>query len=695
VRDDRIRGWALSINLPSWERRRSVARICAGALFAAVTVLLSPNAARAQSSTWNGSTSAYATPGNWSPSSGGPPYLPGQSAIFGSTGSTTINVDNSAMPTPFFMQPDSWTFSANAQSFTISGDAIAFSVSGPSGGIINNANTGQIITIGNNINDGAVFVPGTGFVGVPVRVQQFGNSTLVLSGANGYTGGTLISAGTVQVTNTNSVGTGAVTLDNGGMFQLQSGTVGFINNFAINAGGGTIDNHGGVLTISGVISDGTGPGLLTLIGTGVTELSGVNTYTSGTLVNGTTLVVSNNSSVGTGAVTLNNAIFQADGVSSLTFANNFKLTGGNVIDANGTTLTIAGNISGAGSVEYANGGGPSFIAPGTVVLLGTNTYTGGTLICSCTTLQLGDSMHTASIIGTVDVEGRLNVVNADTSGITSIFNEGFVKFRNATSASQIQIANAGRIDFLDTATAANSTILNGGGLITFNSSATAGKANVINEFGGEIDFFNTATAANATIVNQTGGLLTFNNSASAGSANITNQATGETDFYGGGTAGNATIVNQSEGATTFQLSSTAGNANITNLTGGQLFFYDNSSAGNAIITNNSSGNNANPVPEGVFFTGASTAGNATIINNTGGAIDFGYPGSTDTATAGNANITNNAGSTLQFSAFTTAGNAIITTQSGSAVAFFNHSTGANASSSPTAPAMSTFPIAMA
>ena len=138
----------------------------------------------------------------------------------------------------------------------------------------------------------------------------------------------MISAGTVQVTNANSVGTGTVTLDNGGTFQLQSGTVGFTNNFAINAGGGTIDNHGGVLTISGVISDGTGAGLLTLIGTAVTELSGVNTYTGGTLVNGTTLVVSNNSSVGTGAVTLsNNAIFQADGLSDLTFANNFKLTG--------------------------------------------------------------------------------------------------------------------------------------------------------------------------------------------------------------------------------------------------------------------------------------------------------------------------------------------------------------------------------
>ena len=41
-----------------------------------------------------------------------------------------------------------------------------------------------------------------------VRVRQSGNSTLVLSGANTYSGNTTISAGTLQVTNNSSVGTG-------------------------------------------------------------------------------------------------------------------------------------------------------------------------------------------------------------------------------------------------------------------------------------------------------------------------------------------------------------------------------------------------------------------------------------------------------------------------------------------------------
>jgi autotransporter-associated beta strand protein len=343
-------------------------------------------------------------------------------------------------------------------------------------------------------------------------------------------------------------------------------------------------------------------------------LSGVNTYTGGTLVNGTTLVVSNNSSVGTGAVTLNNAIFQADGLSNLTFANNFRLTGANLIDANGTTLTIAGGIAGAGSVEFANGGGGLVQRPGTVVLLGASSYTGGTLICACTALLLGDGTHTASIVGAIDNEGTVGVVNANLSGVTSILNDGLITFFSGTSASKAQLTNFG-----------------------------------------EIDFVADATAPNAAIVSRSGGFTIFNIFASAGNASITNRGGSYTAFYDG---------------------STAGNAAITNLGGGQLFFHDDSTAANATITNGSHGSLG--IPVGVLFSDNSTAGNATIINNNGGAIAFGFPGGTDTASAGNANITNNSGSTLQFNAFTTTGNAIITAQSGGAIAFFDNSTGGNA-----------------
>jgi autotransporter-associated beta strand protein len=571
--------------------------------------------ARAQSFTWGGtgsttSTSDYSTTTNWSAPPAGAPIFPTQSAIFGTSGSSTVTIG--AGP----MLPDSWTFTANSQSYTISGNPVDFSRSGSSGGLINNANSTQTITISANINDG---------IGGPIMVQQLGNSTLVLSGANGYTGGTLISAGTVQVTNSNSLGdtTSIVTL-NGGTLQMQSPTVvsvNFSNNFFVSAPGGTVDVNGGQVTLSGVIADGAGAGVLRVIdstGGGNLELSGVNTYSGGTLVSGTTLIVNNNSSVGTGTVALdNNGLFQADGLSNLTFANNFRInSGGGGIDANGAVLTVAGSISGPGQLSIFD----SSFGSGVVVLTGASNYSGGTFICSCATLQLGDATHTASIVGTVDNEGFLKFYNANTSGITSITNDfGITTFLNSSSASSIAITN---------------------------------------QAGGETDFKDTSTAGSAVIINRgSGGFTTFSNSASAQNANITNQS---------GISGSSTV---------FLGNSSAGNAFITNKSGGG-FFPDTQFGGFG-----------GPISlPGLGFFGNSTAANATIVNNgSNGVVAFGFPVGfapigfpADTATAGNANITNSNGGNLEFNSFTTAGNATITTLSGSGTAFFDNSTGGNA-----------------
>ena len=402
------------------------------------------------------------------------PTAAGQSAIFDAVGPDTINVSGG-------IAPDSWTFNANAQSYLITGSNVDFSQAGAGGGIVNNASAGQFIAIFNNIGesvagvqvqqsgastlvlagtntytggtlissgtvqvrnnssvglgavtlDGGTFqtdgtspltftnafnvnttggtidnfgsfltlqgtiADGNGITGVlQFTDTSFSGGTTVLSGANTYSGGTLISGGTVQVTSVSSVGTGAVTL-NGGRFQLDgAGDLTFTNAFRLDTGGGVLDSNGRFLTIGGIISDGNGPGLLQITDTaggGVTILSGANTYTGGTLVSGTVLQVNNNASVGTGTVTLDNAIFQTDNTIDLTFTNNFQINitaGGGTLDANGKVLTIAGNISdgnGPGQLRVADTFGG-----GRLVLLGNNTYSGGTEICFCSTLQLGD-----------------------------------------------------------------------------------------------------------------------------------------------------------------------------------------------------------------------------------------------------------------------------------------------------------------
>jgi autotransporter-associated beta strand protein len=175
-----------------------------------------------------------------------------------------------------------------------------------------------------------------------------------------------------------------------------------------------------------------------LLGASTLVLSGANTYTGGTTVGAFgTLQVTNNSAVGTGPVTLSDGQFQADGLSNLAFNNNFRINNtafGSAIDANGVTLTIAGAISdgsgGAGKLTVLDN---SFTGNGVVVLTGINTYTGGTTICNCGTLQLGDAGHTASIVGDIVNEGRFAILNADTSRMTSITTDGgFTEFLAAT-----------------------------------------------------------------------------------------------------------------------------------------------------------------------------------------------------------------------------------------------------------------------
>jgi autotransporter-associated beta strand protein len=314
----------------------------------------------------------------------------------------------------------------------------------------------------------------------------------------------------------------------GGAFQADgAGDLTFTNAFKVNTTGGTVDNNGIVLTLSGVISNGNGAtGALQLTDTsgggGTTVLSGVNTYSGGTVVSGATVQVTNNSSVGSGTVTLDNAMFQADGLSDLTFTNNFKINNtpfGSAIDANGVVLTLSGNISdgnGPGALTITEFGG------GRVILTGTNTYTGGTTICACATLQLGTLATMGSLVGAITNDGGVfDIVNANTTGITSITTDG--TFGPATTT------------FFGSNTASTATLLNiNGGTTLFLDSSSAGSANISNVFGGTTLFgmpggTDTSTAGNATIDNDGGGTL-FAALTNAGSAHITNHDGGGTIF---------------------------------------------------------------------------------------------------------------------------------------------------------------------
>ncbi|EBW5179637.1 hypothetical protein DPQ04_09100 [Salmonella enterica subsp. enterica serovar Havana] len=152
------------------------------------------------------------------------------------------------------------------------------------------------------------------------QVVKSGDDTLTLSGSNTYTGGTLISDGTLVATSVDALGTGDVT-DNA-VLELNTGGD-FTNNIS-------------------------GSGQVVKSGDETLTLSGANSYTGGTTISGGTLVASNVEALGSGDVT-DNATLEMN-------------TGGDFDNA----------ISGSGQVVKSG--------DETLTLSGANTYTGGTTI---------------------------------------------------------------------------------------------------------------------------------------------------------------------------------------------------------------------------------------------------------------------------------------------------------------------------
>lgn len=196
--------------------------------------------------------------------------------------------------------------------------------------------------------------------------------SVLLTGANTFTGGVQLSAGTLQIGNVSALGTGLLTwsggkLDNltGSAFTLGgntiklSGTIGFVGTNDLNLGSGavtllntTLTPSAGTLEIDGVISGGASLTLAT--GNGTVVLGGANTYSNGTTLQvGTeTLALKNAAALGTGTVTilggkLDNA---SGGALTLTtnnaqsWTNGFIFAGTNNLNMGTGTVTLAGNV---------------------------------------------------------------------------------------------------------------------------------------------------------------------------------------------------------------------------------------------------------------------------------------------------------------------------------------------------------------
>jgi len=257
-------------------------------------------------------------------------------------------------------------------------------------GLVGNAGPGPaaLTTGGNNSSttfSGVIFdAPGT------IRLTKAGTGTMILSGDNSYTGGTTISAGTLQLGDGGTSGSIVGNVANNGIFAV---------------------NRSDVFTFRGLIS---GTGAFQQNGTGTTIFTANNTYrgattvSAGTLQAGAANTFAPNSAftVASGAAlnlaSFNQSIGSLAGAGSVTLGS-ATLTTGN----DNTSTTFSGTISGAGSLTK--------IGTGVLTLSGVNTYSGGTTLAGTLSLANNQALGTGALTTTgsvVDYANGVSIANA-------------------------------------------------------------------------------------------------------------------------------------------------------------------------------------------------------------------------------------------------------------------------------------------
>ncbi|WP_367873441.1 autotransporter-associated beta strand repeat-containing protein [Luteolibacter sp. Populi] len=389
-------------------------------------------------------------------------------------------------------------------------------------------------------------------------VNKTSPGTLLLTGDNTYTGGTTISAGTLQIGNGENTG---------------SITGNIINNGAL------IFNRSGALSYDGSLS---GTGSLTKLGDDTLTLTGANPYTGTTTISGGTVVVggtnassshaiaagavlefnlgSGSRDQGAGTVVSGGGTLVKSGAGTVSWgegATTFQMASGSLIDVQGGTLiggsngnevwsanlsdlnvaadarfwgaeanvrvnaltgsgAIHSGLSGAGYTTFSFGvGNGSGIFAGVLAdtdtvagqvghftktgngwqtLTGTNTYTGGTTIAAGT-LQLGNNGTTGSIIG--------NVINNSTLAFNR--SDSFAYAGLVSGSGSVTKLGDGTLTFTTAQTYTGGTTISAGTLQLGNGGVTGLlEGSVINN--GNLTFNGSDSVTVANLISGTGAI---------------------------------------------------------------------------------------------------------------------------------------------------------------------------------------------
>jgi autotransporter-associated beta strand protein len=471
--------------------------------------------------------------------------------------------------------------------------------------------------------------------------------TLILTGADTFTGPLSISTGTVQIGNGGTTGSVTANISDGSL---------------VNFDRSDAYTYGGVISSNGSVGS---------IGSGTLTLSGANTFSGGLsdTGGGSVIITGSLRSAGIGSLIVsNNSVLDVSGMTGATLtagslAGSGNTTGGIILGAknlaiNGGTTSFNGVISGTGSVTKSGFGT-------TLTLTGSNTFTGG-LSISTGTVQLGNSgtnladtlavnvaaggtLSTGTAVETIgSLAGTGSTVLSSGGGLNLTSGSSTTYSGVISGAGSLAQSGTGTLTLSGTNTFTGGLIVNSGTVQLGNSGTNIADTNTVTVNGS--GSFKLGTAGE-TIggLSGTGGTvvlgsqkLTLNGNTGtyagviSGSGSVTELGpgtqtlTGANTFTGPLTISGAGTVDIGGGGTTGSVATTSiiDNANL-------IFDRSNSSSyagvisGSGTVTKQSGGT--------LTLSGTNTYAGATTIS--GGTLNL-------TGTAKNSNVTINSGGTL-------------------------------------------------
>ncbi|MGL4943045.1 MAG: autotransporter-associated beta strand repeat-containing protein [Thermoguttaceae bacterium] len=410
--------------------------------------------------------------------------------------------------------------------------------------------TGDIAAAATKVDSGTYTFTGTGKLTSTGTLAVASGAALTLENSNDYSGGTT-SAGTLTAKKNDSLGTGDVTNNTGGILNLTLAADGVVANKISGAGAVNVNGAGkvtltaysdamGTLTVSNgglqigngaasgeyageiAVASGknvtfnrnndlehtakiSGAGSVTQAGSGTLTLSQANTYAGGTTVSAGTLKAGDVAAFGTGAVAVNAGTLDVNGNA---IANAVTLAGGKLAN-NGAAATLAGNVA----VTSASKVGGT----GDLTLNGTVSGSGALTKEDANTLTLSGTNSGYSGATTISA-GKVVATGASSLGTGAVTNNAALDFDFAaagtvanaiTGTGTIEKKGVGALTLSGTNnTAASATITGGtlniasGGKLTTTGAVNVANGNTLGVVAGS-----TAAVTAGSITFNTGGKL--------------------------------------------------------------------------------------------------------------------------------------------------------------------------------------------